>query len=98
MAFDPQATAWHENHAVNVISEALDKLQDKELAEIIYIVLRANRDYANAEDENILSEVKDIDACLIDDPEDRLHNLEVTVEQLQRENRYMLSRLAELEG
>ncbi|MCT0486337.1 hypothetical protein [Weissella paramesenteroides] len=56
------------------------------------------RYYADCEDDSIQNDIRDIKALVMaNDPEDRIHDLEETVEQLQRENRYLLSKLNELD-
>lgn len=87
----------------NDIQRELDEAElDPTTAETIIRVAGHVRYYADLEDENVLSEIENLqaevrDIPIMEDPEDRLSELEATVEQLQRENRYLFSKLDELE-
>lgn len=95
MGFDPRITDKNRIYLLNAIDNPLDKIENKQIRNAIEELLFTVVQYADSEDENVLEEVNDIP--IVDDPEDRLNELEATVEQLQRENRYLFSKLDELE-
>ncbi|WP_404975532.1 hypothetical protein NBT14_02010 [Weissella paramesenteroides] len=103
MAFDPRLTIQHGLAMSNDIQHELDEAElEPTTADTIRRVAGHVRYYADLEDENVLSDIEDLrsevaDIPIVDDPEDRLNELEATVEQLQRENRYLFSKLDELE-
>lgn len=101
MAFDPQLTTEHGTQMDDKISKLLE---DTSIRNYVMLTKLAGyvRYYADLEDENVLSDIEDLrsevaDIPIVDDPEDRLNELEATVEQLQRENRYLFSKLDESE-
>ncbi|XZO07622.1 hypothetical protein ABU186_08800 [Weissella paramesenteroides] len=95
MGFDPRITDKNRIYLLNAIDNPLDKVENKQIRNAIEELLFTVVQYADSEDENVLEEVNDIP--IVDDPEDMLNELEATVEQLQRENRYLFSKLDELE-
>lgn len=103
MAFDSRLTIQHGLAMSNDIQRELDEAElDPTTAYTIRRVAGHVRYYADLEDENVLSDIEDLrsevaNIPIVDDPEDRIHDLEETVEQLQRENRYLFSKLDELE-
>ncbi|TPF00967.1 hypothetical protein DIS13_08380 [Weissella paramesenteroides] len=103
MAFDSRLTIQHGLAMSNDIQRELDEAElDPTTADTIRRVAGHVRYYADLEDENVLSDIEDLrsevaNIPIVDDPEDRIHDLEETVEQLQRENRYLFSKLDELE-
>ncbi|MFH7307286.1 hypothetical protein [Weissella paramesenteroides] len=103
MAFNPKITIEHGLAMSNDIQHELDEAElEPTTADTIRRVAEHVRYYADLEDENVLSDIEDLrsevaDIPIVDDPEDRLNELEATVEQLQRENRYLFSKLDELE-
>ncbi|WP_288573261.1 hypothetical protein [uncultured Weissella sp.] len=104
MAFNPKITIEHGLAMSNDIQRELDEAElDPTTAETIRRVAGHVRYYADLEDENVLSEIEDLqaevrDIPIMDDPEDRLNELEATVEQLRHENIYLLSKVDELEA
>ncbi|WP_288573419.1 hypothetical protein [uncultured Weissella sp.] len=104
MAFDPRLTIQHGLAMSNDIQRELDEAElDPTTADTIRRVAGHVRYYADLEDENVLSDIEDLqaevrDIPIMEDPEDRLNELEATVEQLQLENRYLFSKLDELEA
>lgn len=97
MAFDPRLTIQHGTQMDDKISELLE---DTSIRNYVMLTKLAGyvRYYADLEDENVLSDIEDLrsevaNIPIVDDPEDRLHDLEETVKQLQRENRYLFSKL-----
>lgn len=99
MGFDPRLIIKHGLAMSNDIQRELDEAElDPTTAETIRRVAGHVRYYADLEDENIQNDIRDIKALVMaNDPEDRIHELEATVEQLQRENKYLFSKLDELE-
>lgn len=103
MAFNPRLTNQHGLAMSNNIQHELEEAElDPTTADTIRRVAEHVRYYADLEDENVLSDIEDLrsevaDIPIVDDPEDRLNELEATVEQLQRENKYLFSKLDELE-
>lgn len=103
MAFDQRLTIQHGLAMSNDIQRELEEAElDPTIADTIRQVAGHVRYYADLEDENVLSDMEDLrsgvaNVPIVDDPEDRIHDLEETVEQLQRENRYLFSKLDELE-
>lgn len=95
MGFDPRITDKNRIYLLNAIDNPLDKIENKQIRNAIEELLFTVVQYADSEDENVLEEVNDIP--IVDDPEDRLNELEATIAQLQRENRYLFSKLDELE-
>ncbi|MFP7481939.1 hypothetical protein [Weissella paramesenteroides] len=95
MGFDPRITDKNRIYLLNAIDNSLDKIENKQIRNAIEELLFTVVQYADSEDENVLEEVNDIP--IVDDPEDRLNELEATIAQLQRENRYLFSKLDELE-
>ncbi|MBU7557333.1 hypothetical protein AB5N10_05225 [Weissella paramesenteroides] len=102
MAFDPQLTTEHGTQMDDKISKLLE---DTSIRNYVMLTKLAGyvRYYADLEDENVLSEIEDLqaevrDIPIMDDPEDRLNELEATVEQLRHENIYLLSKVDELEA
>ena len=104
MAFNPKITIEHGLAMSNDIQRELDEAElDPTTADTIRRVAGHVRYYADLEDENVLSDIEDLqaevrDIPIMEDPEDRLNELEATVEQLQLENRYLFSKLDELEA
>lgn len=104
MAFDPRLTIEHGLTMSNDIQRELDEAElDPTTADTIRRVAGHVRYYADLEDENVLSDIEDLrievaDIPIVDDPEDRLNELEATVEQLRHENIYLLSKVDELEA
>ncbi|WP_258088935.1 hypothetical protein [Weissella fangxianensis] len=66
------------------------------LLNAIEVLLFTIVQYADDEDENVIEEARY--TPIVDDPEDRLSELEATVEQLRHENIYLLSKVDELEA
>ena len=104
MAFNPKITIEHGLAMSNDIQRELDEAElDPTTADTIRRVEGHVRYYADLEDENVLSDIEDLqaevrDIPIMDDPEDRLNELEATVEQLRHENIYLLSKVDELEA
>lgn len=104
MAFNPKITIEHGLAMSNDIQRELDEAElDPTTADTIRRVAGHVRYYADLEDENVLSDIEDLqaevrDIPIVDDPEDRLSELEATVEQLHHENIYLLSKVDELEA
>lgn len=95
MAFDPRVTENNRIHLLNAMDGPLSEIENKKTRDAIEELLFTVIQYADDEDENVIEEARNIP--IVDDPEDRLNELEATVEQLQRENRYLFSKLDELE-
>ncbi|WP_404975153.1 hypothetical protein [Weissella paramesenteroides] len=95
MTFDPRVTENNRIHLLNAMDDPLSKIENKKARDAIEELLFTVVQYADDEDENVIEEARNIP--IVDDPEDRLNELEATVEQLQRENRYLFSKLDELE-
>lgn len=87
--YSGQAFLQHLENKDKALIQRVNELDDLELKNTIYEVAQIIAKFAIEEDENILNS--------IDFLEDRLNELEATVEQLQRENRYLFSKLDELE-
>lgn len=100
MGFDPRLIIKHGLAMSNDIQKSLEEADfDPTTAEAIRQVAGHVRYYADLEDENIQNDIRDIKALVMaNDPEDRIHELEATVEQLRHENIYLLSKVDELEA
>lgn len=91
MAFDPRVTENNRIHLLNAMDDPLSEIENKKTRDAIEELLFTVVQYADDEDENVIEEARDIP--IVDDPEDRLNELEATVEQLRHENIYLLSKV-----
>lgn len=96
MAFDPRVTENNRIHLLNAMDDPLSEIENKKTRDAIEELLFTVVQYADDEDENVIEEARNIP--IVDDPEDRLNELEATVEQLRHENIYLLSKVDELEA
>ncbi|MCT0485955.1 uL4 family ribosomal protein [Weissella paramesenteroides] len=96
MAFDPRVTENNRIHLLNAMDDPLSEIENKKTKDAIEELLFTVVQYADDEDENVIEEARNIP--IVDDPEDRLSELEATVEQLRHENIYLLSKADELEA
>lgn len=91
MAFDPRVTENNRIHLLNAMDDPLSEIENKKTRDAIEELLFTVVQYADDEDENVIEEARNIP--IVDDSEDRLNELEATVEHLRHENIYLLSKV-----
>lgn len=101
MAFNTQLTNKHIQELNKNINDVLADV-DPKIRRLLTELVNHVRYYADLEDENVLTSIADLqnevkDMTIVYEYEDRLNELEATIEQLKKENRQLAKRLDKLE-
>lgn len=101
MAFNTQLTNKHIQELNKNINDVLADV-DPKIRRLLTELVNHVRYYADLEDENVLTSIEDLqnevkDMTIVYEYEDRLNELEATIEQLKKENRQLAKRLDKLE-
>lgn len=101
MAFNTQLTNKHIQELNKNINDVLADV-DPKIRRLLTELVNHVQYYADLEDENVLTSIEDLqnevkDMAIVYEYEDRLNELEATIEQLKKENRQLDKRLDKLE-